>query len=410
MRSDGELMLGGLLRNSHTASFEDIVPLLNEHAPMAGFSNPMVYVSDLQQKYLVPLPNQFSAGGEPLTRLNIDTTIAGRAFRNVELVHARPDEDLPPCEQEDGLRLWSPLLDGTERVGVVGGITQRVDEVIEWRFKRLSTLLSLLVVSKRQTSDTYSRMVREKPMTLSAEVLHNLLPNGSFANDEVVIAAALEPAYQVGGDVFEYGIEDDQLHVSIFDAMGHDLASGLTASIAVGSCRSNRLKGAGLVAISEAIDEAIAQHFQLSRFATGIIANLDMSTGTLSWVNRGHHPALVVRNGKLAATLGSAKPAPPMGFRLGRRAEVEHYQLHAGDRLLFYTDGIVEARSPEGEPFGLERFIDYIVRREADGLPAPETLRRLIQSIMRYQRGRLQDDATVLTVEWMSGRRPGVTL
>ncbi|MFD2352051.1 SpoIIE family protein phosphatase [Nonomuraea ferruginea] len=47
---------------------------------------------------------------------------------------------------------------------------------------------------------------------------------------------------------------------------------------------------------------------------------------------------------------------------------MEHYQLHAGDRLLFYTDGIVEARSPEGEPFGLERFIDFIVRREADGL------------------------------------------
>jgi len=61
-------------------------------------------------------------------------------------------------------------------------------------------------------------------------------------------------------------------------------------------------------------------------------------------------------------------------------------------------------------PFGMERFIDFIVRQKADGMAAAETLRRLIKSIMEYQRGQLQDDATVITVEWRSGRRAGVTL
>lgn len=409
MRSDGELMLGGLLRASHTAAFEDIVPLLNEHAPTAGFSNPVVYVSDLQQRFLVPLPGQVDPLGRPLTPLKVDTSVAGRAFRDVALTRSRAsDEELPAVG--DLTRLWSPLLDGTERVGVVGGLTEHTDEVVEWRFKRLSTLLSLLVVSKRQTSDTYARLVRAEPMMLSAEVLHNLLPNGSFANRDVVIAAALEPAYRVGGDAFDYGIAGDKLHLSVFDAMGHDLAAGLTASIAVGSCRANRLEGADLVKISDAIDEAIGEHFKVSRFATGILSELDMSTGELQWVNRGHHPPLVVRNGKLAATLDSAETMPPMGFRLGLPAAVERYQLQAGDRVLFYTDGIVEARSPEGEPFGMERFIDFIVRQKADGMAAAETLRRLIKSIMEYQRGQLQDDATVITVEWRSGRRAGVTL
>jgi serine phosphatase RsbU (regulator of sigma subunit) len=247
-------------------------------------------------------------------------------------------------------------------------------------------------------------------MTLSAEVLWNLLPNGSFANDRVVLSAALEPAYQVGGDAFDYGITGDLLHLSIFDAMGHDLTSGLTASIAIGACRNNRLQGADLLATSEAVDEAIAEQFGQTRFATGVLADLDMNTGELTWVNRGHHPALIIRDGRLAATLESKIPSPPMGFRLGLSSGIERYQLQRGDRLLYYTDGIIEAQSPEGEMFGLDRFIEFIVRHEADGMSAPETLRRLIQSILRHQHGRLQDDATVLTVEWQSGRHVGLTM
>ncbi|MFC7109861.1 PP2C family protein-serine/threonine phosphatase [Nonomuraea rubra] len=124
----------------------------------------------------------------------------------------------------------------------------------------------------------------------------------------------------------------------------------------------------------------------------------------MSWVNRGHHPPLVLRDGHLVASLAS-EPDPPMGFGLDVSTGLLHYQLEPGDRLLFYTDGVIEAQSPDGEVFGLERFIDFVVRREADGVSAPETLRRLIQAILAHQNGRLQDDATVVTVEWQTRRR-----
>ncbi len=54
--------------------------------------------------------------------------------------------------------------------------------------------------------------------------------------------------------------------------------------------------------------------------------------------------------------------------------------------------------------FGLDRFTDFVIKREADGLSAPETLRRLVHSILLHQRGRLQDDATVMLVEWRTER------
>ncbi|GAA2208209.1 PP2C family protein-serine/threonine phosphatase [Nonomuraea monospora] len=397
MQSDGERALGGLLQVMHLSGMEQLPAHAAGHARIAGFPHVVIYVTDLQQQLLVPLPGQCDAAGEPLGTIRIDGTMPGRAFRSVEIVRAR--------SQEDGQApvLWVPLLDGTERVGVVGLTAPDEGDLVEARAKSLASLLALMVISKRPHSDSFHRLVRTRPLTLSAEVLWNLLPPGTFANDDVVVSSALEPAYEMGGDAFDYALDGATLNLSIFDAMGHDTSAGLTASIAMAASRNNRLRGVDLAAAGEAIDEAIRGEFT-GRFATGILARLDLDSGWLTWVNRGHHPPLVLRDGHLVATLESI-PDPPMGFGLAAYTGSLHYQLEPGDRLLFYTDGIIEAQSPDGELFGLERFIDFVVRREADGMSAPETLRRLIQAILAHQRGRLQDDATVMTVEWQTRRR-----
>jgi serine phosphatase RsbU (regulator of sigma subunit) len=70
--------------------------------------------------------------------------------------------------------------------------------------------------------------------------------------------------------------------------------------------------------------------------------------------------------------------------------------------VLFYTDGITEARSVTGEHFGVDRLIDFAVKAIADQLPLPETTRRLVHAILDYQDDRLQDDATVLMTQWRS--------
>ncbi|MEV0617521.1 PP2C family protein-serine/threonine phosphatase [Nonomuraea sp. NPDC050404] len=398
MRSEGERALGGLLQAVHMTAMEDLAPAIARHALLTGFTQVTVYGTDLQQQFLVPLPGQREPGGEPLEVIRIDGTMPGRAFRMVELVHARGEP------AGDGrVRLWLPLLDGTERVGVLGLNVADDDELAEARAKDLASLAALLVLSKRPHSDSYARLTRARPLALSAEVLWNLLPPGTFANDDVVVSAALEPAYEMGGDAFDYALDGDTLHLSIFDAMGHDLSAGLTATIAMGACRNNRRQGRPLDETGEEIDAAIRSQFT-GRFATGILAGLDLRTGALAWVNRGHHPPLVLREGRLVTTLAS-EPDPPMGFGLRVDTGIVRYQLQPGDRLLFYTDGVIEAQSPDGELFGLERFIEFVLRREADGVSAPETLRRLIQAILEHQRGRLQDDATVLTVEWQTRRR-----
>jgi serine phosphatase RsbU (regulator of sigma subunit) len=93
----------------------------------------------------------------------------------------------------------------------------------------------------------------------------------------------------------------------------------------------------------------------------------------------------------------------PLGLQRGPAQECT-VQLSPGDRLLLYTDGIVEARSPDGEFFGEERLADFVVRAEASGNAPPEMLRQLMRSVMGHQAGQLQDDASIVVLEWRTGR------
>jgi serine phosphatase RsbU (regulator of sigma subunit) len=80
--------------------------------------------------------------------------------------------------------------------------------------------------------------------------------------------------------------------------------------------------------------------------------------------------------------------------------QTHEIRLEPGDRVLVYTDGVIEARTREAKLLGLERFADYVIRATAGGELAPESMRRLIHSILDTQEDRLRDDATLLMFEW----------
>ena len=248
-------------------------------------------------------------------------------------------------------------------------------------------------------------------MALQAELIWAALPPRTFATDRDLVSGTLEPAYEAGGDAFDYSLLGDHLHVSIFDALGHDLAAGLLASVGVASCRSTRRSGGSLAAMVARADDAIAKQFGDSRFVTALLCDLDLRTGLLSWVPCGHPPPLLIRGNHMVKEL-FRPPHLPLGLaaiddRGGRdQASVEAgvpvytERLEPGDRVLLYTDGVPEGRAADGTTFGMQRLIDFIIRHSSAGTPAPETMRRLNQAIVEYQRDRLCDDATVVMVEW----------
>jgi hypothetical protein len=390
----GQAMLSGLLAASHLMPVELLPAKASQCARAAGFHQVVIYLADLQRNVLCLLAGEGEADqNQHETELQVEGTVAGRAFQHGTVLPA-------VAAGEGGSGWWVPLLDGTERIGLLRIATGRGDPQVRPDMEALAGLIALIIVSKRGTSDALAKLVRAQPVSLAAEMQWNLMSPRTYADGRVSISASLEPAYRISGDVFEYAIDGPLVHLAIFDAMGHDTAAGLSAALALGACRNSRRQGADLVGRGEAIEAALIEQYDRRRYVTGILATLDTRTGVLQWVNRGHHPPIIIRGNRWGAQL-ACRPAHPMGTGLGLPSTVCEEQLQPGDRIVLYTDGITEARRCGGPEFGLERFTDFLIRHHADGLPVPETLRRLIHAVLDYHDGHLEDDATVLLCEWL---------
>jgi serine phosphatase RsbU (regulator of sigma subunit) len=389
----GNRALGPLLDLGRLAAFEELPGIVAEHAAGVGLHRVGIYVADLRGVTLREVTGQGLDAGQGGEQFQVDDTLPGQAFREVQTLTSEASGEAGTATY------WTPILDGTERLGVLRAELNPADRSSETRLRELAALIGLLLVSKRAVSDSHARLVRGRPMTVAAEMQWHLMPPTSFANRDVVVGAAMEPAYEVGGDAFDYALAGDTLHLGIFDAMGHDTAAGLAANLAVAACRNRRRQDVPLPAIGREIEHVLLNQFDSARYVTAILADLDTNTGVLSWVNHGHHPPVLVRGGR-SIGVTPCPPSHPMGTDLGLSPTLCREQLQPGDRLLLYTDGVTEARDATGREFGVDRFVDFVLRHHADGLAVPETLRRLMHALLDYHHGQLQDDATVLFMEW----------
>jgi serine phosphatase RsbU (regulator of sigma subunit) len=407
-------VLADLLQRSHLMAPADLADYLTEAAQALGISGVRIFLADLQQHQLRALPGGIGRAPSPLV---IDSTLAGRAFKTITV------QRVAAGEHPDGRRLWVPLVDGTERLGVMevslaeeSGKTEAERppgadgrQTVLDRCRMLGSFAGLVIAAKSVYSDSFARIQRSREMALQAEMVWAFMAPRTFATSKVLLAAALEPAYDVGGDAFDYSLLGEHLHVSIFDSVGHDLTAGLISSVAMAACRSIRRSGGDLTELATRADQAIADQFGASRFATALLCDLDTRTGMFIWIPCGHPPPLLIRDSKVIKEL-RREPRLPLGltedrvepgFPVHAASPVYTEQLQPRDRLLLYTDGVTDARAADDQMFGLARLGDFVIRHSAAGLPAPETLRRLNRAIVDYQQGRVRDDATVVLLEWM---------
>lgn len=364
-----------------------LAALVWDEGRRAGLDETAVYLVDREQQVLAPL-----MGGE---RLEVDATLAGRAFQREQPV---------TLQRDDGRWvMWIPLLDGAERFGVLHLVSPFLSPDLLRLLERFAGAVAELVVSKSQYGDGLLMARRRQPMSLSAELRWPVLPPLTFCTDQLGIACVLEPAYDVAGDAFDYAMNRGTLHFAIFDAMGHGLEATQMANLALGAYRYARRQGMDLPATYRRIDAVLVDRFGGDRFVTAQLATLDSATGVIRWLSVGHPHPLVLRRGRVATEL-SADPTLPMGlgFDPGEPAVVS---LEPGDHLLLFTDGVIDASSPGGEPFGSDRLVDLTIRALADEQTLAETVRRLVRSVTLHRDGPLDDDATVLLLHWApSGR------
>ncbi|MGY1804420.1 PP2C family protein-serine/threonine phosphatase [Blastococcus sp. SYSU D00922] len=381
----GERVLGSLLDRAHLIPPRLVGPLVAQELNGLGCRDVAVHLQDYDQRTLQPLRGP----GLHAEVLTIDGTDTGRAFATEEPVETDVD---------GGVRLHLPMLDGSDRVGVLSFTLPEVNEHDRRLAQRLAGLVADLVVTKSEYTDTFAQTRTTRPMSLAAELQWQTLPPLSMKTPELDLAGILEPAYEVGGDCFDYAYDDHTLHLAVFDAMGHGLDAATMSTVVIAAYRHGRRGGADLDRLCADMDQVVATSCP-GRFATAHLGQLDTRSGVLTYVNAGHPEALLVRGCRVVDEL----PGPttrPLGLGDGAEPRVEKVQLEPGDRVLFFTDGVVEERLDGGEQFGEHRLRELIEQSTAEGLRAPETIRRLSHALMDARLGRTSDDASLLLVEW----------
>jgi serine phosphatase RsbU (regulator of sigma subunit) len=385
------LDLGRALREAQAApdSIPDIV--LRIAIPL-GATDVIVYLVDFAQTMLEPLPlATHAAAPEPEPVVG---SMAGRAFAEGAVVVA---------DRSDGARVWVPIVEGSGRTGVLAlTISEPTDANLN-ACEELGLLAGYLIATQARTTDLYSLHRRRRALSLAASMQWDLLPPLVLRTPGVTVAGMLEPAYEVGGDCFDYALNDRTLSIGIMDAMGHGVGSALISALALGSYRHDRREQRSLDQMHTNLDEVITEHCAPYAFATGQLAQLDIDTGALTWTNAGHPLPLLIRGGRVIREL-DCRPTPPWG--LGSLVEhnstptIAVESLEPRDSVLFFTDGVIDAHKPGGDLFGVDRLADLVGRHASDQREPEEIIRQVVRTILDYKADQLVDDATLVLVRW----------
>uniref|UniRef100_UPI001F0B7F61 PP2C family protein-serine/threonine phosphatase n=1 Tax=Cellulomonas endophytica TaxID=2494735 RepID=UPI001F0B7F61 len=296
MPSDDHVALASLrtfLDEVHLAPPGEVAEVTARAAARLGWTA-RLWVTDYEQRLLVPLPAPSVPDADPVA---IDGTLAGRAFRRVQPVHVPGDPAV----------LWVPLVDGVHRFGVVQfGLpagTDPADPAVEDRYRLLSHLAGHLVAAKSPYGDPVQEAGRRRHRSIATELLNDLLPPLTFGCPGLVVSGILEPCYEVAADAFDYGVTGGTAQLAVLDAMGHDLGGTLVVAVALAALRNGRREGRTLYETVAGIDEALRAQWGSTAYVTGVVAELELATGRLRWINAGHPSPLLVRRGKVVKSL-----------------------------------------------------------------------------------------------------------
>lgn len=384
--SFGEELLGMLLDRAHELPPHLVGPLIAETVARMGGRAPQILLQDYGQQQLVPLPADGVAAGDPQP---IDRSEAGRCFLESRSVEA---------PTADGVRVHLPLLDGGDQVGVLSVTMDGIDDDARRLLHRIAGLAADLLQTKNGYTDLFFRTRRSEPMSVAAEIQWSLLPPLSMVMPRIAVAGVLEPAYAVAGDSFDYALNGEVLHLAMVDAMGHGLDAATMATVAIGAYRHARRISIELSEIYLFMDRAVAEQFDPDHFVTAQMMRLDTDTGRLQWVNAGHPAPMLIRGHRVVRRLDSPTTLP-VGFG-GAQPQVSTVALEPGDRVLCFTDGLIEEHESGQDQFGEEQLIGWVNQLEQADHGIRPVARDLSHTLKRARREATSDDATLVLFEW----------
>ncbi|GAA2432450.1 PP2C family protein-serine/threonine phosphatase [Streptomyces macrosporus] len=381
----------GILAAAEAASpVESVDVVARELRRRFGATSVSFLITDMTGHAVVRLSTAGEIGStERAERVDLAGTVYGDVLRTQRLRLA------DSVDGDGGQRVIAPVTNRGDSIGLLevrvpGGPDPRTLREIS----RAAHTLAYIVIANRRFTDLYQWGRRTAPMSLAAEIQHNLLPSAlSCEAAQFAVAGALEPAGKVGGDTFDYALERETLHLSVTDAMGHDVQAALIASVLIGALRGARRARCELAEQARRAHRAMLDHSG-GALATGLLLRVGLQDGRIELVNAGHPWPLLLRDGevreiRLAVDL-------PFGVRFPHGYRIQRLGLRPGDRLVILTDGMLDHYSGSAD---LPALI-----AGTQGLHPREAAQVLTTAVLDAHDGDLRDDATVMCLDWYGPR------
>ena len=266
-----------------------------------------------------------------------------------------------------------------------------------------STLVAMIIIYCILFNDRSKKLTATKTeLNMATQIQAAMLP-GIFPpypdRTEFDIYATMDPAKEVGGDFYDfYLIDDDHLCLVIADVSDKGVPAALFMMVSKVIIQSCAMLGRSPAEILTKTNEAICSKNPQGMFVTVWLGILEISTGKLTASNAGHeYPILMHPNGEYE------KIKDPHGLFVGGMPGIQHteyeLQMEPGAKLFVYTDGVVEAKNPNKEMFGMDRLLKTL---NADtGAEPKQVIQNVKAEVMKFVKDAEQfDDLTMLSIEY----------
>ncbi|MEJ5868727.1 SpoIIE family protein phosphatase [Pseudokineococcus sp. 5B2Z-1] len=264
--------------------------------------------------------------------------------------------------------------------------------------------VALVLRQAAEGSDAVEVRRRSHVFSVAAEMQWDVLPPTEHRAPGVELAALVEPAYLATSDLFDWAVDDDVLTLALLEAAGEGLAAARAADLALAAVRHARRCGMPLEEQAATADDVLRHRSGGDERVGAVLVRVDLRTGEASVVVAGEVSVLRWTAGGPDADAAALEEldllrGPALGDGDADDRSAATLPVAAGDRLVLASSGVLEARSPEGRPFGAAG-VAGALRRAVDVLDAPRLVARAVTD---HAGGDVVRDATCVVARWGDG-------